>query len=867
MGILVLVLGIPSLAQNTKGDRPAPATRETRFKTPKKSTQKRQPSGKVRRGDDKAGQRLSTPPRRAREGERPGKPVTPQFSRSKPRGDGQKAWKGDISGRRITPRKETGRAKNVYPQPGTTNYSSRTFRRTERQDENPNVRRVRRMQAKDSSKPRVGRPIRPVFHKTRPQQSERAWRGDITGRRIRATATRQTGPRSEGTAPRMLGSRAQRVQRFGGLAPRVSGRARNIYRGNSFYVNNQSRKTPRFQSEGSRVALNMLGRHNKRGSAAGKGARVVPRSASAAYLARRSTNTWAHFPRPKRKQERAYTRDLAGKKLRTKNFETQRPILINPTTSYQRRMAAGERPYKGPAAGGHITRTRPGRAWLGDIAGRAIRGGFRSKKGEPQPGSALLGRGPRGRGRIDQYQGTVRAGRRGFGNQGEEYTGNIRSGRAPKGGGSVSGGWNNKGLPIQGKMPGKGSQRIGYSGNLRAGKRIFNDQGEEYSGNIRTGRRGFTDQGEEYTGNIKRGRRGFGDQGEEYTGNIRRGRRGFGDQGEEYTGNIKRGRRGFSDQGEEYSGNIKSGGRGFSDQGEEYSGNIRSHRFLKGGGSRSGKHWNNNNTPILVRTPQGKSARIAGYQGNLKAGGRVLQDQGEEFTGSLKARRPQKGGGSVSGKLWNNNERALDGKAYVNQNKISRFSGTAKAQRPDKGGGSVSGQMWNNNEKPIIVRAPKEAEERNFTGNLKVNRGNYRRNPNSSEDALPVMRASAAHVKGGQHTRGVRRDWDYIKNPSSADDAQRAREPGRAFGRSADFQGNIRLKKFDLFGKSDLHPDARFVKLNKNNVAEEKDMFTNFKLWWARLFRKAETQPDHLKENDKHRKPRYDNGEAGLWYE
>ena len=73
-------------------------------------------------------------------------------------------------------------------------------------------------------------------------------------------------------------------------------------------------------------------------------------------------------------------------------------------------------------------------------------------------------------------------------------------------------------------------------------------------------------------------------------------------------------------------------------------------------------------------------------------------------------------------------------------------------------------------------------------------------------------------MDAGRHTAGVRRDWNYIRNPSSADDAQRTREPGRAFGKSADFQGNIRLKKFDLFGKSDLHPDAQFVKLNRNNV-------------------------------------------------
>ena len=68
LSTLVLLLAIPSLAQNTKGDKPAPSNRETRFKTPKKQKQKRQPSRRVRRGDDRAGARPELPqavPRRA----------------------------------------------------------------------------------------------------------------------------------------------------------------------------------------------------------------------------------------------------------------------------------------------------------------------------------------------------------------------------------------------------------------------------------------------------------------------------------------------------------------------------------------------------------------------------------------------------------------------------------------------------------------------------------------------------------------------------------------------------------------------------------------------------------------------------------
>ena len=74
------------------------------------------------------------------------------------------------------------------------------------------------------------------------------------------------------------------------------------------------------------------------------------------------------------------------------------------------------------------------------------------------------------------------------------------------------------------------------------------------------------------------------------------------------------------------------------------------------------------------------------------------------------------------------------------------------------------------------------------------------------------------------------------------------------------------MQKFRLFEKNkELHPDTKFIKTNKNNVADERDLLTNFKLWWARLFKKEETQPDHLKEKGK--KPRYDKGEQGMWYE
>jgi hypothetical protein len=112
------------------------------------------------------------------------------------------------------------------------------------------------------------------------------------------------------------------------------------------------------------------------------------------------------------------------------------------------------------------------------------------------------------------------------------------------------------------------------------------------------------------------------------------------------------------------------------------------------------------------------------------------------------------------------------------------------------------------------------------------------------------------------------KQYHYIHNKSSAKEALDVREPGKAFARATDYQGNINMKKFDKLSasrKRELHPDAHFVKIEKNNVSEERNMFTNIKLWWGRNFRKSETQPDHLKE--KLRKPRYDKGEDGLWHD
>jgi hypothetical protein len=821
---LALLLSLPALAQNTKGDRPAGSSREARFKTPKKSKQKRKPGRRVKQNGDRPSNRAAMAPSQTRKGERPGRPIKPMYTKLKPRGEKQKAWRGDITGRRIRARPSNS-ARNVYPQPRSMNYSSergpgRNFRTT---TNSHIVRKPRRGQDRPAS--RSGRIV----------------------------------PRS------------------------ASGTVKNVFSQKSLYVNNKSHQPAGFQATANKSALARLKRYPGPDKPRFKSRRIVPRSASSAYIARRSTNTWAHFARPKKKGERAFTKDLAGNKLRTKNFETRRPQVLNPTLNYKKRIATGERPYEGPAAGGYISRTKRGeRAWKGDVANRSIRGGklpknrdkgflgllkgggFRSatQSGERRAGRyPLTQRNPSAASiRMGKYQGDIKSGRRRFFDyQGEGYAGGIKRKKPLPGGGSVSGkAWNNRGVAIQGRAPGRGADRIGtWRGNIRAGRKGFSNQGEGYAGNIRSnGSRGFNNQGEGYTGDIKvDGRRGFTDQGEEYTGNIkaRRPDKGGGTRsgngwnnnnmpiaGKPPASNSKRigG----------YQGNLRAVHKGFGDQGEGYTGNIKARRPEKGGGSVSGKLWNNDQSPVVARDYSSLARRIS------------------KFPGNLKAKKPEKGGGSVSGKLWNNNESPIVAHDYSSQSKkMSKFSGNLKAKKQEKGGGSVSGKLWNNNEQPIVVRLPKSEQGGEFSGNLKVGRNHYTRNKNSDVAAVHGVKASKASIKAGEFSSGVRRNWDFVRNPSSAKESQRVREPGKAFARSADYQGNIKMRKFELFGKRDLHPDSKFVKLEKNNVPAEKDVLTNFKLWWARLFRKNDTQPDHLKE--KEHKPRYDKGESDLWYE
>jgi hypothetical protein len=747
---LLLVLVVPSYAQNTKGDQPAKPTRETRFKAKPKKSKKQ-----------KAGKRIS--------------PRGKSQSTSAVRGPAEKPWRGDITGRkipaarsrtnratnddsqsrsgnqppgRVAPRSASGSVRNVYPQKGP--YVRKT--RPPKSDDSPlrfrsgAGQRQRVVSATGRTKnvfPQKG----PYVAKTTPPSrgdSPRRFTGrSATTQRVR-TATGQTKnvfpqrgpyvaktrPPSTGDAPRKWTGRQtsrQTIRTATGKTKTVTtsrvrfrtatGSTRNVFSQKGPYVSSATLKP--------RTTENPPGKKKKR---------KVAYSASRPFIRNKSINPYAGFWNKKHKGEKAYLGDISGKKLRTRNFETppQPPgeATVHP---YLKRKRVGDVSYSGKAAGAHVSATRPGAAWQGDISGRKLRRrNYSSKDKAEAVGQPMI--------------------------------------KAPLPGKEVGG--------LVGKF------------------------------------------------------------------------------------NIKQ-------------------TTGFSRQGVDFSGHMKARKPMKGGGSISGKLWNNNERPLTGRAPKG-SAMLAGtYQGNLKA------------------RKPMKGGGSISGQLWNNNEqpiqgRAPKGSAYAMGNYRGSMKVSMKEPGKEVGGFPGKYRMFDLHpsmrkqgedftghiKRPLLNRdymrnpyAVKESllksrpTKRTFELNgllTRIKQQDYRKKPNAADGSMPGIAPGQSSVKASEYARGSKQDWRYIHNPSSADEAMKVKDHGKALARLTDYQGNIKMKKASREDRRNLHPDAKFVQTNKNNVKEEKGLMTNFKLLWARWFKKSDTQPNHLKE--KIQKPRYDKGEIGLWY-
>lgn len=853
------------------------------------------------------------------------KPRGRVFTKS-PRESNTRPWKGDVSGypiRCIKPNRNEAARSNVYPQSGPFVNG---YKKKPKEEEHRKI--STNLQGR-----RVGQ--------QRPRKNvEHAWKGGL-----------DKGPIKNKSA---------------------TGTVKNVYPQKGPYVKYYRKHLDETDKPVSNKKVLAQIRKFSRTPRVSAGTGGGTPSYSRAFIQKGKKNVyWGKY----RRKEAPYTKDITGGPLRTRNFKTTLPGVVGTdTVKFFGRKPLGDRSSR-VGGGGYATATKSGRGWKGDVAGWRLR---KSQKNKREVAGkfffprklSISGKGERAE---EQLPGGGYKSRSKRGERAEQKSvpsiflegdlGGRRKGikRPPRGGGSISDqSRNNKGQAIQGKSPGIGALGIGgykgslrppqgfsrqgpgYSGNMKRVSPGFSKNGANYSGNIRrSSLRGFSRDGVNYSGNIRRGTiggfnkngvdysgrvkrsnlseftreginysgnikrssiRGFNKDGVDYSGNIRRGSiggfnkdganysgrikrsqlHGFSKNGVDYSGNIPRYKvQGFSSEGVEYSGKMKrSQLREMGRQGADYSGSIKSRRPEKGGGSVSGRLWNNEGKPVTVRVP--------------------VSPQGGDFSGNIKQKRPEKGGGSVSGKLWNNDGQSVTVRTPLS-NQAANFSGNMKTRRPEKGGGSVSGKLWNNEGQALQGRIPlsTNAKAVDYSGKIarsrfrkdfiqspnafkeslkkhrpnettyrvsglmvKVREGDYKKKPNANKNSLPGVAPTKSSVKSSEYARGMKQYWSYKHNPNSAANALNVIAPNKATARISDYQGNTRMHKYTASG---LHPDAQFAHGYRDNVKEERTFLMNVKLAWARLFRKSETQPDNLKE--KVRRPRYDKREKGLWYE
>jgi hypothetical protein len=939
-------------AQNTKGDRPVNNQRQVR-ETKVKSIKRRE-KGKTK---DLSGRRLRTKNKSSasranssfpqfspnhqqnnKPEERAAKPRTRIFNKS-PRESRQKAWKGDLSGhsiKRIKPSKSGIARTNVYPQNGP--YVN-----------NPSSKPKNKSSFKPSGRSATGKRI----SRRMPKQKERAWKGNIRKGPI--------GTQSASGSVSNVYPQKNPFSRFVSKSPKpkkgkifsnsrvrnrktASGSVSNIYPQKNpfsrFVTKSPTPKRSKTYSNSRVIKKNLsTGANPDRRKLS-----IVPRTVSQLFIQRGKKNVyWGKFS----KGERAFTHDLSGRPLRTKNFRSTPAGLVGrDTLRHFGRKPGGDRSYEAKRKRGRISGTpRENRAWIGDIAGRNIRSPRRKKAGEVA-GEFALSRDPV----TGKKKRSTRLPASGVQRQNDNFPlagkapgkGAVLLGRAMhklrgqktfKGGGSVSIHGNNNNTPIQGKMPGIGGKKVQSALAKLHGRKPVKGGGSVSAA-------GWNNHGRSIDG------KGAG------KGTVRASR--F--QGSFKTGRPAKG--GGSISGKLWNNgqtaiNVRTPGSGAARAGK-YAGNIKAGRVAKGGGSVSGKLWNNQQTAINVRRPGQGAVRASKYTGNLH-GGELrsrFQNQGEEFSGSLKTRRrPLKGGGSVSGRLWNNSESAIAGRRPGSGGeRVGKYSGNLRGgdlrSRFKKQGEEYSGNLRASSLKPKLSGrlkrysgntkiqnlspAPRDQGEE-FTGVIKIRNRYYTQNPNAFEESTKKQRPNknirkvpglqvkvkrdsyekkpnASHlamrgqgpskstVKASEYSRSMKMFWNYKHNPSSSeyalktrdhsrqwdrsttfaghtrltrsfgrnplssDDALKVLVPGKAYARVGDYQGNIKMHKYNDRG---LHPDAQFAHKYQNNVKGERTLLMDVKLLWAKLFKKSDTQPANVKE--KVRRPRYDRGEKGLW--
>lgn len=342
---------------------------------------------------------------------------------------GEKSYKGDITGRKVVTKTTRRRSTASYAQPNP--YAGRK-RKTEASVAKKVLSSPKYTARRSESAKRVS--VNPRLSK-RPR--EKAWKGGANGR--------------------ALTSRSKRVT----------------------FTKNRS-----YRGSSARSASRPSERRIKSG-------RIAPRSSSGAYNVRRKRSPYSSF-RPKKSWEKAFKGDITGRTFRTKRT-VEKPIIQKPPKArYSSKGSKGDNAFRG-SMGGYKSVTKPSeRAWKKDISGNKLRirtskgprfsgGQFepypksKNRKGDKAYKGNLKGGGYKSVSNRKERAGQSLANRRPPGagtRKGISFQGNMKASKPLKGGGSVSRkNWNNSGQSVTRANNSEQSRRVrGFQGTLKATK-------------------------------------------------------------------------------------------------------------------------------------------------------------------------------------------------------------------------------------------------------------------------------------------------------------------------------------------------------------------------------------------------------------
>ncbi|MEM6522581.1 MAG: hypothetical protein AAF693_02265 [Bacteroidota bacterium] len=750
----------------------------------------------------------------------------------------------------------------VYAQEGKSTLEKRNERK------NKSNRRLKRRGDKGKSNKRS---LRETRFKTRNRQGEKAFKGDITGRKVvtkispRPSNAAKAKPNPYAGAPR--GGEKSRF-RARSVTPRFSRRPNErAARGTTGFrtASKRGERAWRGNAQGraistrsKRTTFTRKSRYQRfPGSARSvtrdperprKRTRIIPRSVSGTNRIRKGRSPYSTFRR-QTPWEKAFKGDITGRTFRTKRT-TERPLIQKPAPPrYSSKGRVNDRPYKGRIQAGYRSATKkPENAWKKDISGHKLRirtsGGARFKGAQFQPYPKRKRRGDRA------YKGNLKGGGyKSVGRRTEVVGQRIRD--KNKGGGSIARNkWNNRGRPVQGKGATRQDNSIvRFQGNLKGGKPLKG--GGSVSRN-NWNNRGRAIQGRGVTRQDSRVAR--------FQGNLKGGKPAKGG------GSIARNN--WNNRGKPVQ------GRGPTRQDNNvarFQGNLKGYKPYKGGGSVSRNNWNNNNKPTTKERLTFQDFDVAGWKGRTKRRSKRPSKEAQraaDFTGKTKQMVRGRFDGYIS------EYRGEQKRKYAykkNPNAVKESLKVKEAGKNDRLSANFqgfhkrrTGYVKNKSaaDESLKVRAPNSNYKKRggYQGNIKRT-WRYVKNRNSADEALKGIAPSRDSRKAGDYQGRTRLARGYSKKPHAADGSLKGIGPSRAAIRASNYQGNVKMSRKYIKNR---HPSFKYDNGKDDSNEFRKGLF-KLNLLWAKLFKKNENQPKHLKE--KVRKPRFDKKEQGLWYD